>query len=203
MHKIRVAVVGVGNCASALIQGLHFYKDRDERDVAGLMHPLIGSWRCTDLEVVAAFDIDGRKVGRPVEEAIFAKPNCAVKFQKVLPVSETLVQMGPVLDGFAPHMEDYPEDEAFRPADAKPVDVAEVLSETGAEILICYLPVGSEQAVRHYAQACLDAGVAMVNCVPVFIASDAAWADKFAPAACPLWVTISRARSGPPSSTGR
>ena len=186
MHEIRVAVAGVGNCASALIQGLHFYKDRDEREVAGLMHALIGSWRCTDLEVVAAFDIDGRKVGRPVEEAIFAKPNCAVKFQKVLPVSETLVQMGPVLDGFAPHMEDYPEDEAFRPADAEPVDVAQVLSETGAEVLICYMPVGSEQAVRHYAQACLDAGVAMVNCVPVFIASDPAWAAKFRARGLPL-----------------
>ena len=186
MHKIRVAVAGIGNCASALIQGLHFYTDRDEREVAGLMHPLIGSWRCTDLEVVAAFDIDGRKVGRPVEEAIFAKPNCVVKFQKVLPVSETLVQMGPVLDGFAPHMEDYPEDEAFRPADAEPVDVTQVLGETGAEILICYLPVGSEQAVRHYAQACLDAGVAMVNCVPVFIASDPGWSAKFRARGLPL-----------------
>jgi myo-inositol-1-phosphate synthase len=186
MRKIKVAVAGVGNCASALIQGLHFYKDRDEREVAGLMHPLIGSWRCTDLEVTAAFDIDRRKVGRPVEEAIFAKPNCAVKFQNVLPVSETLVQMGPVLDGFAPHMEDYPDDEAFRLADADPVDVAQVMSETGAEILICYLPVGSEHAVRHYAEACLYAGVAMVNCVPVFLASDPAWADKFRARGLPL-----------------
>lgn len=186
MRKIRVAVAGVGNCASALIQGLHFYKDRDEHEMAGLMHPMIGSWRCTDLEVVAAFDIDRRKVGRPVEEAIFAKPNCAVRFQKALPVSETMVQMGPVLDGFAPHMERYPDDEAFRLADAEAVDVVQALRDAKAEILICYLPVGSEQAVRHYAQACLDAGVSMVNCVPVFIASDPGWAAKFRARGLPL-----------------
>lgn len=186
MHKIRVAVAGVGNCASALIQGLHFYKDRGEHEVAGLMHSMIGGWRCTDLEVVAAFDIDRRKVGRPVEEAIFAKPNCATKFQKVLPVSETMVQMGPVLDGLAHHMEGYPDDKAFRLADAEAVDVAQALKDAEAEVLICYLPVGSEQAVRHYAQACLDAGVSMVNCVPVFIASNPEWAAKFRARGLPL-----------------
>ena len=186
MRKIRVAVAGVGNCASALIQGLHFYKNRDEHEMAGLMHPMIESWRSTDLEVVAAFDIDRRKVGHPVEEAIFAKSNCAVKFQKALAVSETMVHMGPVLDGFAPHMERYPDDEAFRLADAEAVDVAQALRDAKAEILICYLPVGSEQAVRHYAQACLDAGVSMVNCVPVFIASDPGWAAKFRARALPL-----------------
>jgi myo-inositol-1-phosphate synthase len=107
-------------------------------------------------------------------------------FQKVVPVSGVSVQMGPILDGIAPHMNDYPDDEAFRPADVEPVDVVEALKEARAEILICYLPVGSEEAVRHYAQACLDAGVAMVNCVPVFIASDPYWARRFREAGLPI-----------------
>jgi myo-inositol-1-phosphate synthase len=150
------------------------------------MHPAIGNWSCGDIEIVAAFDIDRRKVGRPVEEAIFAEPNCAMVFQRALPVSNVRVQMGPVLDGVASHMADYADDEAFRLADAEPVDVAKALEEAGAEILICYLPVGSEEAVRHYAQACLDAGAAMVNCVPVFLASDPEWAEKFRQAGLPI-----------------
>ena len=179
MNKIRVAIAGVGNCASSLIQGLHYYKDRDDREAAGLMHARIGAWKPSDIEVVAAFDIDRRKVGKPIEEAIFAKPNCALIFHGALPVSNVIVQMGPVLDGVAAHMADYPDDDAVRVADWEPVDVTEELREAGAEVLICYLPVGAEEAVRHYAQACLDAGVAMVNCVPVFIASDPEWARKF------------------------
>lgn len=179
MGHIRVAIAGVGNCASALIQGLHYYRDRAPESVAGLMHPRIGAWGCSDLEVVAAFDIDRRKVGRPVEEAIFAKPNCVMVFQGALPVSDVVVQMGPALDGIAPHMADYPDDSAFRVADEPAVDIAHVLRETRAEVLVCYMPVGAEQAVRHYAQACLDTGVAMVNCVPVFIASNPEWAERF------------------------
>ncbi|MEE8607309.1 MAG: inositol-3-phosphate synthase [Nitrospiraceae bacterium] len=186
MRKIRVAIVGIGNCASSLIQGLEFYKGRDNRETVGLMHPRIGRWSCSDIEVVAAFDIDRRKVGKPVEEAIFAKPNCTLIFQRALPVSEVKVQMGTILDGVAPHMLDYPDDESFRPADAEPVDVAQALKDAKTEILICYLPVGSEKAVRHYVQACLDAGVAMVNCVPVFIASDPAWARQFREAGLPI-----------------
>ncbi len=186
MEKIRVAIVGVGNCASSLIQGLEYYKGRNDPDIAGLMHPMIGSWRCSDIEIVAAFDIDRRKVGKPVEEAIFARPNCTKVFQSALPVSEVVVQMGPILDGVAPHMVDYSDDEAFRPADAEPVDVAQALEEAKAEVLICYLPVGSEQAVRHYAQACLDTGVAIVNCVPVFLASDPGWAWRFRQAGLPI-----------------
>jgi myo-inositol-1-phosphate synthase len=169
-----------------LIQGIHYYRDRAPDSVAGLMHPRIGAWGCSDIEVVAAFDVDRRKVGRPVEEAIFAKPNCVMVFQGPLPVSDVLVQMGPTLDGVAPHMMDYPEDEAFRPADAEAVDVAQVLRETKAEVLVCYMPVGAEQAVRHYAQACLDAGVAMVNCVPVFIASNPEWAERFRKRGIPI-----------------
>ncbi|MDO9459937.1 MAG: inositol-3-phosphate synthase [Alphaproteobacteria bacterium] len=186
MAKIKVAIAGVGNCASSLIQGIAYYAAQDPETVTGLMHPDIGGWRPWDLEVVAAFDIDRRKVGKPLEEAVFAKPNCTMIFQPDLPASGVTVQMGPVLDGVAPHMAGYPDDEAFRAADAPAVNVAEILDRTGAQVLVCYLPVGSEQAVRHYAQACLDARVAMVNCVPVFIASDPEWAAKFVRAGVPI-----------------
>ncbi len=173
MKSIRVAIAGVGNCASSLVQGLEYYKNRDEGAVAGLMHAKIDDWGPSDIGVVAAFEIDRRKVGKPIEEAIFAKPNCTKVFQGVLPVSEVVVQIGPILDGVAPHMADYADDEAFRPADEEPVDVVQVLKDAKAEVLVCYMPVGSEKAVRYYARACLEAGMAMVNCVPVFIASDA------------------------------
>ncbi len=186
MSKIRVAVAGIGNCASAIIQGIEFYRTRSAAEHAGLMHPQIGRWRPSDIEIVAAFDIDRRKVGHAVEDAVFAAPNCARVFQPVLPASGVKVQMGPVLDGVAEHMSSYEDEEAFRPADEEPVDVARVLRESGAEILVCYLPVGSEQAVRHYAEACLDGGVAMVNCVPVFLASDPEWAERFRAAGLPI-----------------
>lgn len=186
MRKIRIAIAGIGNCASALVQGIEFYKGREDQELAGLMHPRIGEWGCSDIEVVAAFDVDRRKVGRPVEEAIFAKPNCTRIFQRALPVTSVKVQMGPILDGVASHMMGYPEDDAFRPAADRPVEVAEVLRESRAEVLVCFLPVGSEEATRHYAQACLDAGVAMVNCIPVFIASEPRWAEKFERAGLPL-----------------
>ncbi len=186
MTKIRAAIVGVGNCASSLVQGLEFYRGSGAREAAGLMHPRIGPWGCGDIDIVCAFDIDRRKVGRPLAEAIFAKPNCTRIFQKAIRVSCVEVQMGPILDGLAPHMRDSPEDAACRPAEADPVDVARTLGESGAEVLICYLPVGSEQAVRHYAQACLNDGVAMVNCVPVFIASSPEWARKFREAGLPI-----------------
>ncbi len=186
MKNIKVAIAGVGNCASSLIQGMEYYKSREVKGLGGLMHPNIGGWRPGDLQIVAAFDIDRRKVGKPVEEAIFEKPNRTLIFQKVFPPSGVTVEMGPILDGVAPHMKDYPDDEAFRPADLEPVDVAGILRESGADMLVCYLPVGSEKAVRHYARACLDAAVAMVNCVPVFIASDPVWARKFRDAGLPI-----------------
>tara|TARA_R110002072_G_scaffold46555_6_gene128692 strand:- start:1347 stop:3233 length:1887 start_codon:yes stop_codon:yes gene_type:complete len=186
MSKIKIAIAGVGNCASSLIQGLEYYRSNTGAETAGLMHPDVGGWGPTEIEVVAAFDIDRRKVGLPVEKAIFQKPNCTRVFQRGLPVSDVIVQMGPVLDGIADHMADYDDDEAFRIADAPPVDVTEVLRASGAEILVCYLPVGSEQAVKHYAEACLASGVAMVNCVPVFIASDPAWAARFRQAGVPI-----------------
>ncbi len=186
MKKIRVAVAGVGNCASSLVQGLEYYKGRNEGALAGLMHTRIGDWGPNNIEIVAAFDIDRRKVGKRVEEAIFAKPNCTKVFQSALPVSDVVVRMGPVLDGVALHMAACPDDEAFRPSDEEPVDVAQVLKDARAEVLVCYMPVGSEQAVRHYARACLEAGVAMVNCVPVFISSDPEWAKKFRDAGLPI-----------------
>ena len=186
MNNIRVAIAGIGNCASSLVQGIEYYRTRNTSKQAGLMHQSIGGWRASDIEIVAAFDIDRRKVGDPLEVAVFAAPNCARVFQPVLPASEVTVQMGPVLDGVAGHMASYGEDEAFRPADEAPVDVAAALRSAGAEVLICYLPVGSEQAIRHYARACLEAGVALVNCVPVFLASDTKWADRFRAAGLPI-----------------
>ena len=186
MGKIRVAIAGVGNCASSLIQGLEYYRGANASEVNGLMHPVVGDWSVSDIEIVCAFDIDRRKVGKPLEQAIFAKPNCTTVFQAALPVSNVIVQMGPILDGIADHMADYSDDTAFRPSDTEPVDVAKVLKDTRAEVLICYLPVGSEKAVRHYAEACLEAKVAMVNCVPVFIASDPAWAARFREAGVPI-----------------
>ena len=186
MKKIRLAIAGVGNCASSLVQGLEFYKGRNEKAFAGLMHAKIGDWGPNDIEIVAAFDIDRRKVGKRVEEAIFSKPNCTKVFQSALPVSDVVVQMGPILDGVAPHMADYSDDEAFRPSDKEPADVVQVLKDTEAEVLVCYIPVGSEEAGRFYARACLEAGVAMVNCIPVFIASDPEWAEKFRAAGLPI-----------------
>ena len=186
MDNIRVAIAGIGNCASSLIQGIEYYRTRNASQRQGLMHESIGGWRASDIEVVAAFDIDRRKVGHPLEEAVFAEPNCARVFQSVLPPSGMTVQMGPVLDGVAEHMTHYGEDEAFRLADESPVDVAAALRASQAEVLVCYLPVGSEQAIRHYARACLEAGVAMINCVPVFLASDIEWANRFRTAGLPI-----------------
>ena len=186
MRSIKVAIAGVGNCASALVQGVEYYRSRRNATLEGVMRHSIGGYRCGDLEFVAAFDIDRRKVGRPLEEAIFAKPNCTRVFQSSFPASNVVVQAGPVLDGVAPHMADYPEDVAFRSADLEPTNISAALRASAAEILVCYLPVGSEQAVEHYAQACLDAGVGMINCVPVFLASNPEWAQKFRDAGVPI-----------------
>jgi len=183
---IKVAIAGVGNCASSLVQGVEYYRNRQGAALDGVMRHSIGGYSCGDIEFVAAFDIDRRKVGHPLEEAIFAKPNCTRIFQSALPVSNVIVQAGPVLDGVAAHMADYPDDAAFRSADIEPTDVAAALRASGAEVLVCYMPVGAEQAVKHYAQACLDARVGMINCIPVFLASDPEWAQKFWDAGVPI-----------------
>jgi len=186
MGTIKLAIAGVGNCASALVQGMEFYRTHDPAETAGVLHPDLGGYRIEDIQVVCAFDIDARKVGRTLDQALLAPPNCTKIFQEKLPDYEVRVQMGPVLDGVASHMADYDEDKAFRVADAEPVEVAAALRDSGAEVLACYLPVGSEDAVRHYAEACLQAGVALVNCVPVFIASDPLWAKRFAKLGLPV-----------------
>lgn len=179
MKKIRLAVAGVGNCASSLIQGIEYYKNKSAEECVGLMHYDICGYRPGDIDVVAAFDIDARKVGRDISEAIFARPNCTKVFYPDVPYKGVEVMMGPVLDGVAPHMMDYPEESTFVVSDQPPCDVRRELEESGAEILINYMPVGSERATRFYAQAALDAGVAFINCMPVFIASDREWAMKF------------------------
>jgi myo-inositol-1-phosphate synthase len=186
MKTTRLAIAGVGNCASSLLQGIEFYRTHDPGETAGVLHPVIGGYRIEDIRPVAAFDVDARKVGLPLEDAIVAPPNCTTVFQEKLPNYGVEVQMAPVLDGVAAHMANYPPDRAFRVADEEPCDVAQHLRETGAEVLVAYLPVGSEQAVRHYARACLEAGVAMVNCMPVFIASDPAWGDRFRESGLPI-----------------
>jgi myo-inositol-1-phosphate synthase len=178
MSEIRIAIAGVGNCASSLIQGLTFYAQRD--DGAGVPHAELGGYRLSDIVPVAAFDIDVRKVGRPLEEAIFALPNNARRLvDRVCPTGVT-VEMGPVMDGVAAHMREYPAHQRFEPADKPPVDVAQSLRRSGAEILLNYLPVGSQRAAEFYAEACLSAGVSLINCIPVFIVSDARWAKRFA-----------------------
>lgn len=185
-RPVRVAIAGVGNCASALIQGIHYYRASPGEHPDGVMEPVIAGCRPGDIEVVAAFDIDRRKVGRPLTEAIFAEPNCVRPFHETFAEPGPTVLMAPVLDGVAPHMANYPDAQAFRAADLPPVDIAAELRASGAEVLVCYLPVGSEQAVRNLAEACLSAGVALVNCVPVFIASDPAWAARFREAGLPI-----------------
>ncbi|MFQ5837794.1 MAG: inositol-3-phosphate synthase [Thermoplasmata archaeon] len=185
MGKIRIAVVGLGNCASALIQGIEYYKNTDE-DPIGLMHEEMGGYRVADLEVVAAFDVDARKVGRDVSEAVSALPNCTKTFYPDLPESGVMVEMGPVLDGVSEHMKEYPEESSFVVAEAEPVDVAETLKDSGADILVNYLPVGSEKAARLYAQSALQADCGLVNCIPVFIASDPSWGQRFEEARLPV-----------------
>lgn len=187
MGKIKLAIVGLGNCASALIQGIEYYKNKNFTGaVPGLMHFNLGGYLPGDIEVVAAFDIDKRKVNRPLKEAVFAKPNCTKVFYPDLPDYPVKVSMGPILDGFAEHMKDHPEDRRFVPSEEKPADVVKVLKDSGAEILVSYLPVGSEEATKFYAQACLEAKVAFINCIPVFIASNDSWIEKFEEAKIPI-----------------
>lgn len=182
---IKVAVVGVGNCFSSLYQGLEFYKDHDEDNVPGVMFSDIGGYRTTDIEVVATFDVDKRKVGVSTGKAVFAKPNCARVFQQEVPAGP-VVQMGHVLDGVSEHMLEQPEDLGFRLSESKPVDVVAALRDSGADILINYLPVGSQEATEFYAQCAIEAGVAFLNCIPVFIASDPVWEQKFIDAGLPI-----------------
>ena len=184
---INVAIIGVGNCASSLVQGLAHYSGRN--DAAGLMHHTLGGYRPDDIRVVAAGDIDERKVGRDVAQAIFAPPNCTVVFAPDVPATGAVVRMGRLLDGVAEHMADHPEARTFVPADAPEPsrdDVVAALRDAGVDVLMNYLPVGSQKATEFYAECALEAGVAFVNNIPVFIASDPAWAERFQKAGVPV-----------------
>jgi myo-inositol-1-phosphate synthase len=181
MGSVRVAIVGVGNCASSLVQGVEYYKDADPASrVPGLMHVTFGPYHVRDIEFVAAFDVDAKKVGRDIAEAIVASENNTIKICDV-PPSGITVQRGPTLDGLGEYYQ-----EIITESDDAAVDVVQVLKDARADVLVSYLPVGSEQADRFYAQCAIDAGVAFVNALPVFIASDPEWAAKFTEAGVPI-----------------
>ncbi len=184
MGEIRVALAGIGNCAAALVQGVKYYKEAKEGDVIpGLMHVNFGGYHIRDVKFVAAFDVNRLKIGKDLSEAIFTEPNCCARFANPMPKLGVEVLPAPILDGVAPHMK-----EAFKiyGEDDDPPDVAEVLKEAEADMLVNFLPVGSYEATRYYAQAALDAGCAFVNCIPEFIVSDSKWARKFEEAGLPI-----------------
>jgi myo-inositol-1-phosphate synthase len=182
MGNIKVAIVGLGNCASSLVQGIHYYRDaQDDSFVPGVMHVNFGGYHIRDIEVVAAFDVNSNKVGKDVADAIYAEPNNTAVFS-VVPTLGVKVLRGPLLDGVNKYTAPLvPVDEK-----QKAVDVVQVLKRTGAEVVINYLPVGSQKATEFYAQAAIDAGCGFVNCIPVFIASDKTWAAKFEKAGLPV-----------------
>jgi myo-inositol-1-phosphate synthase len=181
MGKIRVGVVGVGNCAASLVQGVHYYRDADPtQKVPGLMHVTFGPYHVRDIEFVAAFDVDAKKVGRDLSEAILASENNTIKIADVPPLGVT-VQRGHTLDGLGKYYL-----ETIGESDEEPVDVVAALRAAEVDVLICYLPVGSEDAAKFYAQCAIDAGVAFVNALPVFIAGTPEWAKKFEDAGVPI-----------------
>jgi myo-inositol-1-phosphate synthase len=181
MGKLRVAIVGVGNCASSLVQGVQYYRDaRPGEQVPGLMHVELGGYQVGDLEFVAAFDVDAKKVGRDISEALLSSENNTIRFADVPPLGVE-VQRGPTLDGLGRYYT-----ETIEESDTAPVDVAMTLANAGADVLVCYLPVGSERAAHFYAEEALKAGVAVVNCLPVFIAGVPEWAERFTRAGVPI-----------------
>ncbi len=181
MGSVRVAIIGVGNCATSLIQGVHFYQDADpSRSVPGLMHVQFGDYHVRDIEFVAAFDVDAKKVGFDLADATTASENNTIKICDVPPLGIT-VQRGHTLDGLGKYYR-----ETIEESDSEPVDVVQVLKDSKADVLVSYLPVGSENADKFYAQCAIDAGVAFVNALPVFIASDPEWAAKFEAAGVPI-----------------
>src|SRR5689334_21894887 len=181
MGSVRVAIVGVGNCASSLVQGVEYYKDADpESRVPGLMHVQFGPYHVRDVEFVAAFDVDAKKVGRDLSEAIFASENNTIKIADVPPMDLPVLR-GHTLDGLGKYYR-----LTIDESDEQPVDVVQALKDAQADVLVCYLPVGSEEADKFYAQCAIDAGVGFVNALPVFIASDPEWAQKFEDAGVPI-----------------
>ncbi|MBT8345340.1 MAG: inositol-3-phosphate synthase [Desulfofustis sp.] len=189
MTAIRTAIVGLGNCASALIQGINYYRAHGNGHTHGLMHWDLGGYLPTDVEIVAAFDIDSRKVGKDVGEAIFQPPNCTKVFHREVPETGAIVQMGRLLDGIPAHMKGLDPDFCFVPSDepeATREQVIAILRHSGAEILVNFLPVGAQDATEFYVDCALAAGVAVVNCIPVFIASNPEWAQRFSDKGLPL-----------------
>jgi myo-inositol-1-phosphate synthase len=189
MGKIKIAIIGVGNCASSLVQGIEYYRHKTVKDAVGLMHWDLGGYRPGDIEVTAAFDIDKRKVGKDVAAAIFAPPNNTLAFCPKVPASGVKVNMGRVLDGVADHMKNYPDEYTFIVSTQREPsrrDVVRLLKKAGVEIVANYLPVGSEEATRFYAECALEAGCGFVNNIPVFIASDPDWAVRFKQQGLPL-----------------
>jgi myo-inositol-1-phosphate synthase len=179
--KVKIAIAGVGNCACSLLQGIEHYRGADPSEqVPGLMHVTLGGFHVGDVEVVAAFDVDADKVGLELDKAIFAGQNNTIRFATV-PALGVSVQRGPTLDSLGQYYR-----ATIVESPTQPVDVAQALRDSGAEVLVSYLPVGSEQAQRHYAAAALEAGVAFVNAIPVFIASDPKWAERFRAASLPI-----------------
>jgi myo-inositol-1-phosphate synthase len=188
MTSINIALLGVGNCSSSLVQGLSHYRD-GANDTVGLMHWDMGGYRPRDIKVVAAWDVDRRKVGKDVAEAIFAKPNCTAIFCASVEPTGVKVQMGRILDGVADHMSDYADDRTFVLAEDREATKDEVVAALRAsktDVLMNYLPVGSQEASEFYAECALEAGVAFVNNIPVFIASNPEWADRFTKAGVPI-----------------
>lgn len=182
MGKIKIAIVGVGNCASSLLQGIHYYSDSKGSEKCGLTRAMIGEYSVPDIEIVAAFDIDVRKVGQRLDEAVFQAPNCTTRFCHDIPQSPVIVKMGRIMDGISEHMSDYDTKVAFQPSgepEASKEQIVKELMDSGAEILLNYLPVGSEEATRFYVECALEAGLGLVNCIPVFIATDPEWSRKF------------------------
>jgi myo-inositol-1-phosphate synthase len=185
MGPIKVAIAGLGNCASSLVQGVHYYTNvtgKEER-VTGLMHPSFGGYLPRDIKFVTAFEVNASKIGKDISEAIFVHPNCVIKFAET-PTLGVKVLPGPIMDGVAEHMRSA--FDVYDPKEVEPVNVADELRKAGAEMLINFLPVGSAEASRHYAQAALDAGCAFINCIPEFIVSDATWQAKFHDAGLPM-----------------
>jgi len=183
LAKINIAIVGIGNCASSLLQGIAFYhKKRNPKEIVGLMNWNLGGYKPHDIEVVVAFDIDKRKVGKDVSEAIFALPNCTTVFCKNVPKSGIKVKMGKLLDGFSKHMNNYDDKFTFVLSNKKEPsqkNVINTLKRSKADVLLNYLPVGSEEATKFYAQCALEADIGFINNIPVFIASNPEWAKKF------------------------
>lgn len=189
MKKIRIGIVGVGNCASSLVQGIHYYKGKNSENAVGLMHWKIGDYRPFDIQVTAAFDIDKRKVGLDVSKAIFSLPNCTTVFCNDIEPSYTIVNMGPPLDGVSDHMGRYERSMTYVVSDQVPLNrrqVVDVLKQNQVEVLLNYLPVGSELATHFYAECALEAKCAFVNNIPVFIASNRKWSDRFSSLGLPL-----------------